>query len=297
MVERRFRDLNRAVRVLTTVEKDWEGVLPQFVFGTRNITNSVTGFAPSELVYGEKIRHPINIDGNFNRFYDQATELKKTLFRLNLAEQILGDREFSLHSQSVEKAANRFEVKDYEVGQEVFIYVDEPPKGTVKRQFLPWEGPFKVTEVRPWNLVIDKYGRLVTVNKTKCIRVMPLCLPDRDLKGKAIEGSPTYRNHQETVIKAKIDYLKKKIANGESAPIGPASPGVTIIEEQKDRKGPRPKKPPHLPPARKIVYLADHFKVGDRIITYLPSKKGCYLGEITKFGSLQRKPRGIRKNG
>src|SRR5690606_258084 len=70
MVERRFRDLNRAVRVLTSVEKDWEEVLPQFVFGTRNITNSVTGFAPSELVYGEKIRHPINIDGNFNRFYD-----------------------------------------------------------------------------------------------------------------------------------------------------------------------------------------------------------------------------------
>ena len=123
-------------------------------------------------------------------------------------------------------------------------------------------------------------------------------MPTRpDLKEKAIEGSPTYRNHQETVIMAKIDYLKKKIANGESAPIGPASPGVTIIEEQKDRKGPRPKKTPHLPPARKIVYLADHFKVGDRIITYLPSKKGCYLGEITKIWLPVEEARGIRKNG
>ena len=40
-----------------------------------------------------------------------------------------------------------------------------------------------MTEVRPWNLVIERFGHLTTVNKTKCIRVMPLALPDSDLKG------------------------------------------------------------------------------------------------------------------
>ena len=64
--------------------------------------------------------------------------------------------------------------------------MDEPPKGTIRREFVPWEGPFKVTEVRPWNLVIERFGRLTTVNKTKCIRVMPLALPDGDLKGGVI---------------------------------------------------------------------------------------------------------------
>src|SRR5690606_6643909 len=50
MVERRFR----AVRILATVDKDWEEVLPQFLFSTRNMANSVTGFSPAELVFGEK---------------------------------------------------------------------------------------------------------------------------------------------------------------------------------------------------------------------------------------------------
>ena len=73
MVERRFRDMNRAVRIFATVRKDWEEILPQFIFGSRNITNSVTGFAPAELVFGEKIRHPLTLDGNFNKYYDQST--------------------------------------------------------------------------------------------------------------------------------------------------------------------------------------------------------------------------------
>ena len=96
-----------------------------------------------------------------------------------MAEQVLADKKLSLHQHSSEKASERFEVRDYEVGQEVFIYVDEPPKGAIRREFIPWEGPFKVTKVRPWNLVIVRFGHPTTVNKTKCIRVMPLALPDR----------------------------------------------------------------------------------------------------------------------
>ena len=148
--------MNRAVRIFATVRKDWEEILPQFTFGSRNISNSVTGFSPAELVFGEKIRHPLTLDGNFNKYYDQSTELARTLFRLNMVEQILADKKFTLHQQGSEKASERYEVRDYEVGQEVFTYVDEPPKGTIRREFVPWEEPFKVTEVRPWNLVIER---------------------------------------------------------------------------------------------------------------------------------------------
>ena len=123
MVERRFRDMNRAVRIFATVRKDWEEILPQFTFGSRNISNSVTGFSPAELVFGEKIRHPLTLDGNFNKYYDQSTELARTLFRLNMAEQILADRKFALHQQSSEKASERYEVRDYEVGQELGIHL------------------------------------------------------------------------------------------------------------------------------------------------------------------------------
>jgi hypothetical protein len=149
MVERRFRDLNRAVRIFASVQRDWEEILPQFLFGTRNVANSVTGFSPAELVYGEKLRHTLTLDGNFNKYYDQATELARTLYRLNLAEQILADKKLFLHYQSKERAAQRFDIKDYEVGQEVFTYLDEAPRGTIRREFIPWEGPFPISEVRP----------------------------------------------------------------------------------------------------------------------------------------------------
>ena len=81
-----------------------------------------------------------------------------------------------------------------------------------------------MTEVRPWNLVIERYGHLTTVNKTKCIRVRPLDLPDRDLKGGQIASeAPNFKDRQEKAFREKLAYLKMKIENGDSAPIGPAS--------------------------------------------------------------------------
>ena len=80
------------------------------------------------------------MDGNFNKYYDQSTELARTLIRLNMAEQILADKKFALHQQSSEEAPERYEVRDYEVGQEVFTYVDERPKGTIRREFVPCMG-------------------------------------------------------------------------------------------------------------------------------------------------------------
>ena len=245
----------------------------------------MTGFAPAELVFGEKIRHPLTLDGNFNKYYDQSTELTRTLFRLNLAEQILADKKFSLHQSSSEKASERFEVRDYEVGQGVFIYVDEPPKGTIRREFVPWEGPFKVTEVRPWNLVIERFGHLATVNKTKCIRVMPLDLPDRDLKGGPIASdSLEFKERQEKTFREKLAYLKMKITSGKSAPIGPASPKPPPSKDQKgDLEEPKGlKKTPRAPPARKIMYTSDDVKSGDMVIVHLPSKRGRYLGEVRR---------------
>ena len=153
-------------------------------------------------------------------------------------------------------------------------------------------GALQVTEVRPWNLVIEKYGRLVTVNKTKCIGVMPLCLKDRDLKGRAIECSPDYKALQEKMVTEKIEYLKKKMAKRESLPIGP----VDQKEEAKEAKV-QPK-PMNIPPTRKVAYRADDLKVGDKLIVYLPTKKGSYLGEVRKIWLPRwKRHRKIRRSG
>ena len=56
------------------------------------------------------------------------------------------------------------------------------------------------------------------MNKTKCIRVMPLALPDRDLKGGIIASdSPEFKAQQEEVFREKLAYLKQKTVSGECA--------------------------------------------------------------------------------
>ena len=42
-------------------------------------------------------------------------------------------------------------------------------------------------------------------------------------------------------------------------------------------------KPMNIPPTRKVAYRADDLKVGDKLIVYLPTKKGSYLGEVRKI--------------
>ena len=71
------------------------------------------------------------------------------------ARQVVADKKLSLFKRSSETIGERFKIRDYEVGQEVYAYVDEPPRGTIKREFIPWEGPFVV---RMMNIVVENEG-------------------------------------------------------------------------------------------------------------------------------------------
>src|SRR3569623_751830 len=281
-VERRFRELNKAVRIFASVDRDWESILPQFLFSTRNLENSVTGFSPAELVYGQKLRTTLSIDGNFNRFADLATELNRTLYRLNMAEQVVADKKLALFQKSKQRAEDRYDIVEYEEGDEVFTYVDVTPPGVVAREFVPWEGPFRVLKVRLMNLEIDKYGARVTVNKTKCIRVRPLVIPERDLAGREIEETEEFKRRQDEMVRDKIRYLKKKIVNGEEAPIGPADPRVQVQEPEKveKRHTRAAAKAARDPPPRRIEYKAVDIKRDDFVLVYIPDKKGMYLGRV-----------------
>ena len=272
MVERRFRDMNRAVRIFASVEKDWGEILPQFLFGTRNLANSGTGFSPAELVFGEKIRTPFALDGNFNKYYDQGTELAKTLYYLNMAEQVVADKKLNLFHRSLKAAGERFDIKDYEVGQEVFTYVGESPRGTIKREFIPCEGPFVVKEVRTMNIVVEKNGLLKTLNKIRCIRINSLRTPARDLDGKVAPEDECFMAQQNQLMKEKIAYLKRKILSREVSLIGPTFSNQKGKIDGQDGKT----KLSGEPVPRKIAYEAKDFKEGDMVVVYLKENKGSY---------------------
>ena len=89
----------------------------------------MTGFLPADLVYGQKLRTTLSIDGNFNRFADLATELNRTLYRLNMAEQVVADKKLALFQKSKRRVEDRYDIVEYEEGDQVFTYVDVTPPG------------------------------------------------------------------------------------------------------------------------------------------------------------------------
>ena len=121
VAERRFRDLGKAIKIFAAVEKEWDKILPQFMFSTRNIPNSVTGFSPATILFGEPLRNPLSMDGNYDQFADQGTELKAMLNRQNLVENVISDKKLALFQRSHDKAIQRFQYKPWKVGQDVFV--------------------------------------------------------------------------------------------------------------------------------------------------------------------------------
>jgi hypothetical protein len=275
------------VKIFTSVEKEWEDVLPHFLYGTRNIQNSVTGFSPAELVFGEKIRTTFSLDGNFNRWMDQVTELARAMYRLNLAEQVIADRKLDLFQRSADAVAERFAAEDFKKGQEVFTFIDTKPGGVVRREFIHWDGPFKILDAgkEGTNVVIEKYGVRTTVNKTKCIRVGKLDIPNRDAKGKEIPGTPEFEAAKDLLVKKKVAYLKKRIDDGEVAEReaydNPKKEGKSSPEEEVKKALKKISKAAADAPSRKLIYEAHHLKVGMMVLVYLSEKKGMYLAQVT----------------
>jgi len=54
--ERRFKDLGRAMKLFSDIDKEWDLIIPEFLFSLRNQNNSRTGFSPATLLFGEGLR-------------------------------------------------------------------------------------------------------------------------------------------------------------------------------------------------------------------------------------------------
>src|SRR5690606_14349364 len=75
MIERRFRDMGKAIKIFGRTYGEWDDILPIFTLATRNKLNKTTGYSPAMLLYGEELRLPTAIDAKVEVWRDQPTEL------------------------------------------------------------------------------------------------------------------------------------------------------------------------------------------------------------------------------
>jgi hypothetical protein len=110
---------------------------------SRNVQRSTMGYSPSMLLFGETIRNPMDLDGNFNEYRDQESELAKTLYRLTVAEQFIADKKLNLFQESQRKYEERLKEIDFQAGQKVMLrrHDDERPAGVLKKGWIHYTGP------------------------------------------------------------------------------------------------------------------------------------------------------------
>ncbi|XP_041424995.1 uncharacterized protein LOC121395491 [Xenopus laevis] len=168
--------------------KDWERYLPHLLFAYREVPQASTGFSPFELLYGRRVRGPLDL-------VREAWEGKLDTPEVSVVEYVIKFREKMealtglAHNNVTQAQAYQKQWYDrharervYEAGQKVWVLV---PMRQNKLQ-AAWEGPYTILErANDVNYVIaldedGKRKKVYHVNMIKAhyereVSVMPVC--------------------------------------------------------------------------------------------------------------------------
>ena len=146
-------------RLCAECPKQWDRYLPAVLFAYRSSIQESSGFTPFELVFGRKVRGPMEIlraywgkeeqGEDVKEVYQYVVELKQRLQQTcDIAQEEL------LRAQEVQKRHydRSARTKALEVGQKVLLLL--PTKAN--KLLLQWRGPYVVTEkTSPVNYIIQ----------------------------------------------------------------------------------------------------------------------------------------------
>ena len=130
--------------------KDWDRYLPAVLFAYREVPQASTGFSPFELLYGRKVRGPMDIlleiwSGNtmsedVRNTYQYVVDLRNKLEdTCRIARNNLIEAQGKYRHHYDKKTRSRV----FKVGQSVYLLLPTDHN----KLLLQWKGPFKVTRV------------------------------------------------------------------------------------------------------------------------------------------------------
>ena len=146
LCERFNGTLKQMLRTFTDACRDWERFLPHLLFSYREVPQESTGFSPFELLYGRRVRGPLDL---IRGHWEGETEQEGTPIVPNVLE--LRDRmeKLSLMVRGNLQAAQGRQKRWYDQGarQRVFqvgqkVLVLKPVKAN--KMQASWQGPYKV---------------------------------------------------------------------------------------------------------------------------------------------------------
>ncbi|KAI1298493.1 Pro-Pol polyprotein [Halotydeus destructor] len=141
----------RLASLIDENRKDWDVYLPVVTYAINTEIHQITRFSPLYLVYGYKARDPRQNFYCRQDFFPQAwfNELPE-----NMAARIDKARKEAIenlleHAEKVERLTTpRRLIATFKKGQHVLKLIPVKPQGITKGFWKPWDGPFKVMDVK-----------------------------------------------------------------------------------------------------------------------------------------------------
>ena len=146
LCERFNGTLKQMLKSFTGAYKDWERFLPHLLFAYREVPQESTGFSPFELLYGRRVRGPLDL---IKDHWEGQTEIEGTPvvpyvleLRDRMEELAQTVRENLQAAQQHQKVwyDRRARHRSFRIGQKVMVL---RPVRTDKLQ-AAWQGPYKV---------------------------------------------------------------------------------------------------------------------------------------------------------
>ncbi|CAM4689811.1 unnamed protein product, partial [Lepidochelys olivacea] len=142
--------------------QDWDKYLPHLLFAYREVPQESTGFSPFELLYGRRVRGPLDLmrdewEGKATPDGESVVEYV-LIFRERLAELMGLARENLARAQRKQKVwyDRTARARAYATGDQVMVLI---PVRKNKLQ-AAWEGPFKVVkQLNEVNYVVELSNR------------------------------------------------------------------------------------------------------------------------------------------
>uniref|UniRef100_A0A8C5MGP5 Gypsy retrotransposon integrase-like protein 1 n=1 Tax=Leptobrachium leishanense TaxID=445787 RepID=A0A8C5MGP5_9ANUR len=190
LCERFNGTLKQLIRAYTQERKDWEKYLPHLLFAYREVPQESTGFSPFELLYGRRVRGPLDLVRAQWEGGQEAEGLPAVSYVLELRERLA---ELTAMVQGNMQAAQAQQKAWYDrsarsrsflVGQKVLVL---KPQRQNKLQ-ASWQGPYRVvTQVGETTYVVvsctdTRIQRTFHVNMLKAYHERPemvsaICAP------------------------------------------------------------------------------------------------------------------------
>jgi len=139
----------KSLRIYCKNQSDWSEILPAILMSYRASTTTSLGFSPFEVLFGKKMRTPIDTSliNDLRTAPNIDAYVQQMLLKIEHTRQIARGNTDTCNDRTQFYYNRDSAYPSYAVGQKVLMYDTVTKKGVSKKLKKRWIGPYLVTEV------------------------------------------------------------------------------------------------------------------------------------------------------